>query len=71
MQSTVKFSSKIDPKVLARLRKLSESSGKAICDLLTDAVSQYLSRVEVRPTFRSAAKEVLEENKELLSRLAK
>lgn len=71
MQALVKFSSKIDSKALKRLRELSHSSGRTICDLLSEAVIEYLERVHVRPAFRSAAKEVLEENKELLSRLAK
>ena len=71
MQPFVKFSSKIDPRVLDQLRSLSDSSGRPICDLLTESVSQYLSRSKVRPAFRSAANEVLEENRELLARLAK
>lgn len=71
MQPFVKFSSKIDPRVLEQLRSLSDSSGRPICDLLTESVAQYLSRSAIRPAFRSATKQVIEENRELLSRLAK
>ncbi len=67
----VKFSSKMDNSVLKQLRKYAKDSRRSIANVLTEAVSEHLDRVRVRPIFRTAADEVLQENKELLQRLAK
>jgi hypothetical protein len=67
----VKFSSKIDKRVLSELREYSKQSGRNISGVLTEAVSEYLERVRVRPAFKEAASAVIDENAELLRRLAK
>lgn len=71
MSEMVKFSSMLDEAALAELRSYSKQSGRSIAALLTEAVEEYLARVRVRPTFRSAVDEVLDEHDELLERLAR
>ena len=67
----VKFSSKIESSVLKELRSFAQESKRSISDLLTEAVSSHLQDIRVRPAFRKAMTEVLEENDELLKRLAR
>ncbi len=66
-----KFSSQMNKDVLAELREYSKESNRQISGILTDAVSSYLESVRLRPAFRKAANEVVEENRELLQRLAR
>lgn len=67
----IKFSSQIDEKTLKRLKQYAKENDRSISRILTEAVQQYLQRVEVRPTFRSAANAVLQNHADLLQRLAK
>lgn len=67
----VKFSSKIESSVLKELRSFAQESKRSISDLLTEAVSSHLQDIRVRPAFRRAMTEVLDENDELLKRLAR
>ena len=69
--STEKFSSKMDAKILNELRSFAKQSRKPISALLSEAVSEYLERVKVRPVFRDAITEVMDEHDDLLKRLAK
>jgi hypothetical protein len=71
MPSSVKFSSKMDAKVLRGLRAHAEREGRTLSAVLTAAAEQYLQRAALRPAFRAAAREVLEEHAELLERLAR
>ncbi len=71
MDTTVKFSSKIEKKVLEELRHYASESKKNISVVLNEAVSDYLAKVRVRPTFISASSAVMDEHKELLAKLAK
>jgi hypothetical protein len=71
MPSSVKFSSKMDAKVLRGLRAHAEREGRTLSAVLTAAAEQYLQRAALRPAFRAAAREVLEEHAELLDRLAR
>lgn len=71
MGDTVKFSSKLDEATLEELRAYAKRTGRSIASVLTEAVDEYLARVQVRPAFRSAADEVLQEHDELLERLAR
>ena len=57
--------------VLERLRDYAQSSNRAISQIVSEAVAEYLSRVEVRPAFRQAVDEVIRENEELLKELAR
>jgi predicted transcriptional regulator len=66
-----KFSSKMDADVLKELREFAKRERKPISAVLSEAVSEYLGRVMVRPVFRDAADAVFDEHDELLERLAK
>lgn len=70
MSDPVKFSSKIDPQVLEDLRQHAKETGRSISSLMTEAVASYLERARVRPTFVDAAEQFMDENQELLDRLA-
>ena len=71
MSTTVKFSSKLEEKVLADLKAFAGESKQSISSVLNEAVSQYLERARVRPVFVETSKRVIEENAELLRELAK
>lgn len=71
MGKSEKFASQLDRELLRSLREHAEASGRSISALLDDAVREYLERAQVRPAFRSAMDEVLEEHDELLRRLAR
>ena len=72
MDSTLeKFSSQLDRQVLTELREYAKQSNQRMSSILTEAVSSHLQRVRIRPVFRQAMDEILEQNSELLSRLAK
>ena len=66
-----KFSTQIDPKVLKELKAYAQQTDKSISNIVSDAVREYIAKAHVRPAFRSAMNEVLEEHAELLRRLAK
>lgn len=69
--ATVKFATQVDAAVLRELRATAKATGQSISRLVEDALVEHLRRVRVRPAFRRAADEVLEEHAELLARLAK
>lgn len=71
MKTSVKFSSKIDKKVLTELKEFAKESHRSISGVITEAVQDYLGRIRVRPAFQEAAKEVVSRHEELLKRLAK
>ncbi len=66
-----KFATQIDEKVLKELRSYADQSDRSISNIVSEAVSEYLGRIKLRPAFRSAMNEVLDEHAELLKRLAK
>ena len=66
-----KFSSQMDSELLEKLREYCASSGRKISDVLTEALENHLSMVLVRPVFRNAVEKVLDEDADLLKRLAK
>jgi len=66
-----KFATQIDEQVLKDLKKYVQESDRSISGVVTEAVADFLQKVRVRPMFRSAMEEVLNENEELLRRLAK
>lgn len=66
-----KFATQIDEQVLKDLKKYVQESGRSISRVVSDAVAEHLQKVRVRPAFRSAMEEVLNDNEELLKRLAK
>lgn len=71
MAKAEKFASQMDGELLQSLRQHAEASGRSISILLDEAVREYLERVRVRPAFRAAMDEVLDEHDELLQRLAR
>jgi predicted transcriptional regulator len=66
-----KFATQIDAAVLRRLRRFAREQDRSISRIVSEAVAAYLDRAEVRPAFRRAMDEVLDDNAELLERLAK
>lgn len=66
-----KFSSKMDARTLHALRAYAHEEGKPISLILTQAVTEYLHKVRIRPAYQNAAEAVLDEHSELLARLAK
>jgi len=66
-----KFSTQVDEKVLRELRAVAKETEKSISTLVTEALAAHLQRVRVRPAFRSAMEEVLDEHAEVLRRLAR
>ena len=66
-----KFATQIEESTLEDLRAYAKSTGRSISVVFTEAVGEYLNRASVRPAFRSAMSEVLEDHAELLKRLAK
>ncbi len=67
----VKFATQVDPKVLKEFKEYAKESGRSISNLISEALADYLSKSRVRPAFRSAMKEVVDDHAELLERLAK
>ena len=70
MDTTEKFSTKMNKDVLAKLREYAQSNDRSIALIVSEAVAEYLSRVEVRPIFRSTVDDVIRENEQLLRELA-
>ena len=66
-----KFATQIDEKVHKDLKAYVKSEGRSISSVVTEALAEYLHRSKLRPAFRSAMDEVLNEHQELLKRLAK
>lgn len=66
-----KFATQIDEDVLKELKAYTKESDRSISSVVSEAVAEYLGRVRVRPAFRKAMHEVLDDHAELLKRLAK
>jgi hypothetical protein len=68
--TTVKFATQVDEAVLREVRATAKETGQSISKLVEDALVEHLRRVRVRPAFRRAMEEVMDEHAELLHRLA-
>ncbi len=66
-----KFATQIDEQVFIDLKKYIEETDHSISKVVSKAISEFLKKEQVRPMFRTAMDEVLNENEELLKRLAK
>lgn len=67
----IKFATQIDEKVLKDLKSYVNETDRSISNVVSEAVAEYLQRSKLRPAFRSAMDEILDEHEELLTRLAK
>lgn len=67
----IKFATQIDEKVLKDLKSYVSETDRSISSVVSEAVAEYLQRSKLRPAFRSAMDEILDEHEELLTRLAK
>lgn len=67
----IKFATQIDEKVLKDLKSYVNETDRSISSVVSEAVAEYLQRSKLRPAFRSAMDEILDEHEELLTRLAK
>jgi hypothetical protein len=66
-----KFATQIDEKVLKDLKTYVSETDRSISSVVSEAVAEYLQRANLRPAFRKAMDEVLDDHAELLKRLAK
>ncbi len=66
-----KFATQLDEKVLKDLKTYVNEADRSISSVVNEAVSEYLQRSKLRPAFRNAMDEVLDDHQELLKRLAK
>ncbi len=66
-----KFATQIDEKVLKDLKSYINQTDLSISSVVSDAIAEYLGRVQIRPAFSKAMDEVLDDHSELLKRLAK
>ncbi len=66
-----KFATQIDEEVLKDLKSYVSEADRSISSVVTEAVAEYLQRSKLRPAFRSAMDEVLDDHEDLLKRLAK
>jgi citrate lyase gamma subunit len=66
-----KFATQIDEKVLKDLKTYVSQTDRSISSVVSEAVAEYIQRARLRPAFKNAMNEVLEEHSELLKRLAK
>lgn len=66
-----KFATQIDESVLKDLKSYAKETDRSISGIVSEAVKEYIAKAQVRPAFRSAMDEVLDEHAELLHRLAK
>lgn len=67
----IKFATQIDERALEELRSYAKTTGRSISSVVSEAVEEYLKRASVRPAFRDAMSEVLEDHADLLQKLAK
>ena len=68
---TIKFSSKIDEETWRELKLLAKESHQNISGLLTEAVSDYVSKRRLRPAVSDHLMDSIRENEELGKLLAK
>jgi hypothetical protein len=71
VMKAIKFATQIDEKVLKDLKSYANETDRSISSVVNEAVAEYLQRSKLRPAFRHAMDEVLDEHEELLTRLAK
>lgn len=68
---TIKISSKVEEAVWNELKEVAEESHQNVSGILTEAISDYLSRRRIRPVVKSHLEDSIRENEELGRLLAK
>ena len=66
-----KFATQLDEAVLKNLKSYATTADRSISSVVNEAVSEYLQRAQLRPAFKRAIDEVIQDHSELLKRLAK
>lgn len=66
-----KFATQMDEDILKELKAYANETNRSISSVVSEAVAEYIHRSKLRPAFRKAMDEVLDEHAELLERLAK
>lgn len=69
--STIKISSKVEEAVWNDLKVLAKESHQNVSGVLTEAISEYLSRRRIRPVVKNHLDDSIHENEELGQLLAK
>lgn len=69
--SAIKISSKVEESVWNELKELAEESHQNVSGILTEAISDYLSRRRIRPVVKSHLEDSIRENETLGHLLAK
>jgi len=69
--SAIKISSKVEETVWNDLKVLAKESHQNVSGVLTEAISEYLSRRRIRPTVKNHLDDSIRENEELGQLLAK
>ena len=67
----IKISSKVDEAVWEELKALAKESHQNVSGLLTEAISEYLSRKRVRPVVLNHLDDSMDQNDELGKLLAR
>lgn len=67
---SIKLVTQIDEKLLKDLESYVNETGRTMSNVVNEAITEHLRRHQLRPAFRDAANEVLDENVDLLTRLA-
>ncbi len=65
-----KFATQVDQAVLKEIRSHAKEQGIHLSKIVTIALRDYLKNSQLRPAFRSAMDEVMDDHSELLKRLA-
>lgn len=71
VMKATKFATQLDETTLAELRAYAKSTGRSISSVVNEAVGEYLARSQLRPAFRTAMSEILDDHADLLDRLAR
>lgn len=69
--STIKISSKVEEAVWNELKAVAKESHQNVSGILTEAISDYLSRRRIRPVVKNHLDDSIRENEELGQLLAK
>lgn len=66
-----KFATQISEEVFKNLQAYTNESKRKISDIVDEALDAHLKTVRIRPAFRSAVEQVINQHAEALERLAK